>query len=808
MHVTKNTTCRSTARRVTAEGGLPLKIARREFIGLVAGAAAGAALGAPSGRLFSDALQSANQPIYPPRGPEQFVLSVCTACPGGCGVRARRIGDRIVKVDGNPLDPISGGRLCPKGQAAIQALYHPDRVRVPMRRVGPRGSLASFRPATWDAALAQIAGRLRSIRDEQRPESVVLIRGADRDLGTRVARRFIAALGSPNDIVFDRGNEAGALALFLTQGVRATPAPDIRGADYILSLGSEFLEVSPAPVFASRAYGDFRQTHAARRGKLVQVDPRLSITAASADEWVPIRPMTHALFALGVAAAIVEEGLYDREFVAEHAIGFEDGPNGGLRTILQGHFSLERVAAESGVSVNLILRIARELAGARKGLVLAPHKGPLLGGRLYDALAAQILNALIGNIDQSGGVLIADDVPVDPWPDDAHDGIAAAGRRKPRLDGVGADSMLSGDVEQLARALTTGQPYPAEIVFIAGADPLYATTARAQLTAAFERVPLTVSFATIPNDTALYSDWILPEPHFLETWNVQSAPASIAFPTVSLATPALPKPLYDTRATADVFLDLARRVGLDRALPWQDVAALSRAEVDRLFEARRGAIVGTQFDAAWVRMMEGAGWWAPGYSNADELWKRLRESGGWWDPFYDHSDWSRVLRTPSGRFDFRPELARKIAEAPAIAEGGLSLILFEPLPIAGGTGAELPFLQALLDPGLEEQWETWGELHPETAAALHIRNGVSIRVASAHQAIAVRARVTERVVPGAIAIPVGLGKVGGGRWANGVGANPLRLLDAAREPFSSLPDFGSAKVLVSETTPSDAVKRS
>ncbi len=775
----------------------------------MAGAAAGAALGAPGGRLFSDALMSANQPIYPPRGPEQFMLSVCAACPGGCGIRARRIGDRIVKVEGNPLHPISGGCLCPKGQAAVQALYHPDRLRVPMRRVGPRGSLTSFRPATWDAAVSQIAGRLQSIREEQRPESVVLIRGADRDIGTRVARRFVGAFGSPNDIVLDRGSEAGALALFLTQGVRAMPAPDIRGAEYILSLGSELLEASPAPVFASRAYGDFRQTHAARRGKLVHVDPRLSITAASADEWIPIRPLTHSLFALGVAAAIVEEGLYDREFVGERSVGFEDGAEGGLRAILQKHFSLERVAAESGVSVNVILRVARELAGTRKGLVLPPQKGPLLGGRLYDHFAAHILNALIGNIDQSGGVLIADEVPVDAWPDDAHDAVSAAGRRKPRLDGVGPDSMLSGDVEQLARALTTGQPYPAEVVFVVGADPLYATTAHGQFAAALERVPMTVAFATIPNDTALSADWILPEPHFLESWNVQSTPASVAFPTVSLASPALPKPLYDTRATGDVFLDLARRVGLERALPWQDVAALSRAEVDRLYEARRGAIVGSQFDAAWVRMMEGAGWWAPGYASADELWKRLRESGGWWDPFYDHGDWSRVLRTPSGRFDFRPDVTRQIADVTPITEGGLSLILFEPLPIAGGTGAELPFLQELLDPGHEERWETWGEIHPETAAALHIHNGTWIRVASAHQAVVIRARVTERVVPGAIAIPVGLGKIGGGRWADGVGVNPLRLLDGARERFSSLPDFGSAKVLVSETTPSDqrAVKR-
>ncbi len=532
-----------------------MKIARREFIGLVAGAAAGAALGAPGGRLFSDALQSANQPLYPPRGQEQFILSVCTACPGGCGVRARRIGNRVVKVEGNPLHPISGGRLCAKGQAAIQALYHPDRIRQPLHRIGPRGFLSSFRPATWDSALTEISGRLRSIRDEQRPESMVLLRGRDGSIGTRAACRFLAAFGSPNDIAVDRDGEAAALAVFLTQGLRARPAPDIRGADYILSVGSEFLEAPSSPVYTARAYGDFRQTHAARRGKLVHADPRLSITAASADEWMPIRPLTHALFALGIAAAIVEEDLYDRDFVAERTIGFDDGNGGGLRAILQKHFPLERVAAETGVSVNVILRIARELAGARKGLVLPPAKGPLIGSGLREHLAVHILNALIGNIDRSGGVLIADDVDIDAAPASL-DAVATAGRKKPRVDGVGIDSLLSADPEQLAHALATQQPYPTEVLFIHGTDPLYATTAHDQFAAAMDHVPLVVSFATIANDSSLYADWILPESHFLESSNVVTSPAAVAFASVSVASPALAKPLYDTRSTADVFLEL------------------------------------------------------------------------------------------------------------------------------------------------------------------------------------------------------------------------------------------------------------
>lgn len=783
-----------------------MTIARRQFIGLMATAAAGAAAGFPGGRLVNDALSTANQPIYPPRGPELFVLSVCTACPGGCGIRARRIGKRVVRIAGNPLDPVSGGRLCAKGAAAIQALYHPDRLTRPMRRVGPRGSLASFRPATWDAAMAEIGGALRSVRDEQRPESVVLIRGGDGDIGSRVARRFLDAYGSPNDIAFDRASEAGAIAMMLTQGVRATPAPDIRAAEYILNLGSEFLESPPSPVYTARAYGDFRQTHTARRGKLVHVDPRLSITAASADEWIAVRPGTHATFGLGVAAAIVAEGLYDREFIGERSNGFDESEGGGLRAVLAQNFPLEKVATETGVSVNVILRVARELAGARRGLVLGPNKGPLLGARVYDHLAAQILNALIGNIDQQGGVLIAEQAPIEA-PRSDYDAIAAAGHRHPRLDGIGADSWSGADPEQLAQAFISGQPYRPEVLLVVGADPLYATTTHERFAAALDRVPLVVVFASLPNDTSLHADWILPQSHFLEQWNLQKSLESVPFPIASVGSPALEKPLHDTRPVSEVFLELARRTGIGDALPWSDAQTLIRAESDRLYETRRGAIVGTSFDTAWVRMMEDAGWWAPGYSTADELWSRLQESGGWWDPFYDHGDWGRVLRTASGRFELRPDLVRQFAASRSDAAGGVALILFEPLPIAGGSGAELPFLQGLLDPGLQERWECWGEIHPETAASLHIHDGSPIRVASGQQAIVVRARVTDRIVPGAIAIPLGLGKEAGGRWSEGLGANPLRLLDSTREPLSSLAHFGATRVLVTETSLPDGRDR-
>jgi hypothetical protein len=195
-----------------------------------------------------------------------------------------------------------------------------------------------------------------------------------------------------------------------------------------------------------RAYGEFRQGRAGRRGKLVQVEPRLSITAASADEWISVAPGTEAIFALGVAAVLASEGLYDRDFVRERTLGFDEFRDGdgrthdGLRAILERDYSLESVAARTGVPVNTILRIAWSLP--RREVPDGSAPGPLLPGPLYGHLAAQYLNALVGNMI-SPGAPATETCPFPPGPELAPDPMAAKGRSLPRLDQADVDDLAS-----------------------------------------------------------------------------------------------------------------------------------------------------------------------------------------------------------------------------------------------------------------------------------------------------------------------------------------------------------------------------
>jgi anaerobic selenocysteine-containing dehydrogenase len=352
---------------------------------------------------------------------------------------------------------------------------------------------------------------------------------------------------------------------------------------------------------------------------------------------------------------------------------------------------------------------------------------------------------------------------------------------------LGAESITS--ISDVVERLLSESGAPVEALFVLGTDPAY--QAPGLFARAIERIPLVVSFASLADDTALMADWILPQPHYLERWDLFNAAPGTVFSLASLARPVLEEPLCDVRAPAEVFLDIARREGGEFAevLDYKDLGALIRAEVKSIAASRRGSVMGTAFDEDLAELMDRSGWWAPRYRSARELWDQMQETGGWWDPIYDHGDFQRVLHRSGGRFEFRPDLLSELApsitpsmdvpsEGAGLGEGDVALRLFEPLPIAGARGSELPFLQAILDPALEENWDSWVEIHPETAALLGIRNQDQVELQSRHGKATLRARVTERVVPGLAALPVGLGRRGGGRWTAGRGANAFELVSS------------------------------
>src|SRR5271154_6533591 len=251
--------------------------------------------------------------------------SVCTLCSAGCGLLVRVMqGDAEVvrhgktgiikmglakKLEGNPQHPVNLGKLCARGQAGLQVVYHPDRITHPLKRTGSRGS-GEFQEITWDDALKELGSHLGTLQSSKATGSLGFLARPLRGQRRELIERFLKAFGAPPAVWYEPFDEAVLRAANLQSfGHAALPTFDLARADYVISFGADFLGTWNSPVAQSVGYGEMRQGRAGRRGKFVQVESRMSQTGANADEWIPCNPGTEGVLALGIAHVLLQEKL-------------------------------------------------------------------------------------------------------------------------------------------------------------------------------------------------------------------------------------------------------------------------------------------------------------------------------------------------------------------------------------------------------------------------------------------------------------------------------------------------------------------
>lgn len=741
----------------------PGQLNRRNFLKLAGVSAAGITLGT----YLADRFIQKMSPAYQIQGPgiETWMLSICRQCPAACGLRVRLVDGCVKKLDGNPLCPMARGTLCPKGQAAIQALYDPDRLLGPVRRVGPRGANQWAR-ISWPDALAEVRSRLGSLRTQNNPQALAWI--AERNDATQgqLIRRFMHAYGSPNLFEFtDLRDEAARAAASFCQGVKEWPAYDFEKTTYVLSLGTPVLEAWLSPTWMARQFGHLRRGRPERRGRFIQVASRLSPTAVKADEWIPINPGTESALALGIAHVLIREDLYDRAFVTDHTFGFEDWTDAsghahtGFRTILLRDYAPPDVAAVTGIPATTILRLAREIAANRPALVVG-EQIPLSGG-IPLAWSVHALNALNGMIDRAGGVLTQRPLPLKAFDEPALDAVARHGLAQPlepaRQSGFPADGAV---LPALAEAFGSAKPYPVDTLFISSSRFFSVAPQEKKFFEAAEKIPFIVSFSSTLDDSAALADLILPDHSPLEKWQ-DAAPLPVnGTPVWALSPPAL-APLLDTRPTSEVVMGLGRDLGgtLADAFPWQSTPDVLRFVAEGLFESHRGSPYTTPYEDAWTQQLESGGWWIPSAKTFAEFWDQLLKTGGWWDPIYPYEQWRRVLRTPSGKFEFvsqalaaaQPTPPSENAWMPRFVppvwagdprEFPLRLNVFTVLTTGGLENPNQSFLQETLEPLVYARWDSWVELDPETARRFSIAHEDWVWLESPLGKIRIRARVS------------------------------------------------------------------
>lgn len=764
---------------------------------------------------------------------ERWVPSVCLQCPAGCGILVRVVEGRAVKIEGNPRHPINEGTLCPKGQIGLQILYDPDRIRGPLLRVGRRGE-GRWEQISWDEALTRVAERLRDLRARGQAHTVVVMSGRNRGQMGPLLDRFCRAYGTPNHVGHSSiCADGSAIAHYLTQGVRGYLGYDWDRTNYLLCFGGGFVEAWRPTARLLRAYGHMRRGRPLR-ARIVQVDTRFSVTAAKADEWVPIRPGTDGALALGLAHVIVRERLFDEAFVQAHTFGFEDwhdpesgAPRPGFRTLVLRDYPPDRVAAITGVPAETVVRLAREFATTRPAIAAGERGASMQTNGIYARMAIHALNALVGSIDVPGGVLVQRDPPFTPWPEVVLDDAARAGLARPRVDlaGTARFPLAKTVYQRLPEAIGGDGPYPVNALLVYYTNPLFSTPDVGRFHEAIRAVPFVVTFSPFLDETSAHADLVLPDHTYLERWQDDVIYPSLGYPVVGLRQPVV-QPLYDTRNTGDVLLEIARRLGgsVAQSFPWRSLVDVLRFRCHGLWEARRGTIVAPTFE---------------------EFWTRFTETGVWADPPYRFGERDAVFRTPTGKFEFYAtaleaklrELARAKAEAAAARgprptearalEGilaGLELTArgpevylphFEPLRTVGdprefpfflntyklmthaeGRGANVPWLQEILGVHTGSRWETWVEIHPATAAQLGIADGDEVWVESPRGRIRARARLYAGAQPDVVNMPYELGHQAYGRWARDRGANPNWILANVYDHLGGTAGFFSTRVRI------------
>ncbi|HHX50990.1 MAG TPA: molybdopterin-dependent oxidoreductase, partial [Clostridia bacterium] len=315
--------------------------------------------------------------------------SICTICDPmtQCGLNVYVKDGEIVKVEGSKEHPANEGTLCAKGAATRQYVYSQDRLRTPLKRVGPRGS-GKFEPISWDEALDTIAGRLNQIKGEVGPESVVFYSGYSKWYRTFL-QRLTHVFGSPNYLTESSTCHNATHMAMRLNGTPGTP-------DF---MNSQCLLVWSANPFHSRTCISRQILTAKEKGlKIITVDPRYTPMVAHSDLHLPVKPGTDGALALSMANVIINEGLYDEDFVKKHTFGFEE-----YREYVQ-QFAPDRGGKLTGVPADKI-RAAAYLYAISKPSSIMPSASPVVhhtnGVQNYRAIFA--LMALTGNYDIYGG---------------------------------------------------------------------------------------------------------------------------------------------------------------------------------------------------------------------------------------------------------------------------------------------------------------------------------------------------------------------------------------------------------------------
>ena len=662
----------------------------------------------------------------------QIRRSYCGLCHPRCGLLLEIENGKIVKVKGDPDHPVTRGRLCQRGSLMVDHVYHPDRINYPLKRKGDRGA-GQWQRLTWNQALDEVADKLGDLREQYGAETLAFTHGTKRTYHWD-ERRFFNLFGSPNICGANNICMCPSQAVeFATYGGFAWG--DVRHTQCVVLWGHAPSKSNPIGLYPMIL-------QAQKNGaKLIVVDPRRIPEAEKADMWLPIRPGTDVALMLGWLRIIIEENLYDTDFVANWTIGFED-----LKTAV-AEYTPEKVAEITWLAPELVVSSARCYATTKPAVITWGFGLDKQGVNATQAARARCcLRAISGNLDIQGGEPLGWNEPIGRIIGDEAIEFNTALSMEQRAKQLGADQYPFFGFPGWSRNREANQRLPIEHMHPPHADMTCVAHARAVFDAMITAKPYAVTAAisvasnpllSLPNvrhtyqalkqlklyvvgeyyltPSAALADYVFPICSTVETTELWLTPM------FCLACPRGVDPLYERRNTYDFWRGLALRLGQNDHWPWETV------------------------DDVWDYRL------APVELTFDQL---LEQNGLFGRPQYKRYE-RFGFGTPSGKVELRSRTFEELGceplpvyrEPPHSPLGDSKLAQSFPLVLISGSRF-MPMYhseQRQIQAARKKRPDPLVTLHPDTAKALDLTEGEWVKVESAQGSIRMRLRFSDTV---------------------------------------------------------------
>lgn len=804
--------------------GSGIRMGRRTFVksSLAAGAVLGSGLG------LTAFVPSKKADAAPAERAGQWRPANCQGCTSWCAKQVYVVDGRAVKVRGNPYSKVNMGASCPRTHLGLQQVYDPDRIKVPMKRTNPkkgRDQDPQFVPITWDEALGTLADRIMELRKNNETHKYMLMRGRYTYMRDILYDSMTKIIGSPNNISHStlcaEGEKFGP---YYTEGLWDYRQYDVENTRYILLWGADPLAANRQVSYYSKAWGN-----ALDRAKVAIVEPRLSATAAKADEWIPVKPGCDGAIAVAMAHVILTEGLWYKEFVGD----FKDGQNrfaagkevdGDLFAEKYTHglvrwWNLELkdktpqwAAEKAGVDADQIRRVAVEFASAAPHVMSWVGGGPSMQVRgAYGCMATHALNGLTGGVDNVGGTLKANKVYTRDFPayDQYLDDIARAGKKHEKIDQRGRlefpclkEGKSGGGVNtnRAADGIINEDPNEIKVAVAYMNNFNFSAPGGQRWDKALAKIPFLVHITTNASEFSWFADILLPDTHHqFEKWGYTKSHGH-GYRHVVLQQPIIDMPFdYKIDETEIPFLvgkKLAER-GFDN---------LHRYHVEQFADPETGRAPANEKEfAEYAVKIATRNLWDPKhYKSGDKIngWEEFKKRGVWnSDPYPYRARWGK-MKTETGMFEFYSQTLKKALEKHAKkhhttvdhvlevcnyqARGELAFVPHFEDPFIHGEPDEYPLLFVDHKSRLNREGRTancgWyyelkdldpgdtasadaAKLNPIDAKKLGLQDGDPIRIISPSGQIECTAKLWEGVRPGTVAKCYGQGHWAYGRLA-------------------------------------------